>query len=143
MGPRYRGGHPRAGYLAGAAAGRIFSEVHELAVASGGRSETFAGLAGMGDLIATCISNQSRNRYVGEQLGKGRSIDEIIAEVADYWMQIFADRRRHPTGDFVSQLVAKNAELYYRTMVRGGAGSPRKCERSEQLRGVIHGIRPS
>ena len=42
---------------------------------------TFAGLAGMGDLLATCISPQSRNRYVGEQLGKGRSIDEIIAEM--------------------------------------------------------------
>jgi glycerol-3-phosphate dehydrogenase (NAD(P)+) len=35
----------------------------------------------MGDLLATCISPQSRNRYVGEQLGKGRSIDEIIAEM--------------------------------------------------------------
>ena len=41
--------------LAGAAAGRVFSEVHELAVASGGRSETFAGLAGAGDLVATTI----------------------------------------------------------------------------------------
>jgi glycerol-3-phosphate dehydrogenase (NAD(P)+) len=41
--------------LAGAAAGRVFSEVHELAVASGGRSDTFAGLAGAGDLVATAI----------------------------------------------------------------------------------------
>ena len=35
----------------------------------------------MGDLLATCMSQQSRNRYVGEQLGKGRPIDEIIAEM--------------------------------------------------------------
>jgi glycerol-3-phosphate dehydrogenase (NAD(P)+) len=42
---------------------------------------TFAGLAGMGDLVATCISQQSRNRYVGEQLGRGRPIDEIVAEM--------------------------------------------------------------
>jgi glycerol-3-phosphate dehydrogenase (NAD(P)+) len=42
--------------LAGAAAGRVFSEVHELAVASGGRSETFAGLAGAGDLVASAIA---------------------------------------------------------------------------------------
>jgi glycerol-3-phosphate dehydrogenase (NAD(P)+) len=42
---------------------------------------TFAGLAGMGDLIATCVSPQSRNRHVGEQLGKGRKIDEIVAEM--------------------------------------------------------------
>ena len=42
---------------------------------------TFAGLAGMGDLVATCISPQSRNRHVGEQLGKGRTIEEIIDEM--------------------------------------------------------------
>ncbi len=47
----------------------------------GGQLVTFAGLAGMGDLVATCISRQSRNRYVGEQLGKGRTIDEIVAEM--------------------------------------------------------------
>jgi glycerol-3-phosphate dehydrogenase (NAD(P)+) len=39
---------------------------------------TFAGLAGIGDLLATCISPLSRNRTVGEQLARGRSIDEII-----------------------------------------------------------------
>ena len=48
--------------LAGAAAGRIFSEVHELAVASGGRSETFAGLAGAGDLVARAIAPRRRTR---------------------------------------------------------------------------------
>ena len=48
----------------------------------GGHPATFAGLAGMGDLIATCISPQSRNRYVGEQLGRGRKIDEIIDEMS-------------------------------------------------------------
>lgn len=42
---------------------------------------TFSGLAGMGDLVATCISPQSRNRYVGEQLGKGRSLEDIISEM--------------------------------------------------------------
>ena len=47
----------------------------------GGEPLTFSGLAGMGDLVATCISPQSRNRHVGEQLGKGRTIDEIIAEM--------------------------------------------------------------
>ena len=40
-----------------------------------------AGLAGMGDLIATCVSPQSRNRHVGEQLGKGRTLSEIIEEM--------------------------------------------------------------
>jgi glycerol-3-phosphate dehydrogenase (NAD(P)+) len=60
---------------------RGLAELTRLGVAMGGQASTFAGLAGMGDLIATCISPQSRNRYVGEQLGRGRKIDEIIAEM--------------------------------------------------------------
>lgn len=60
---------------------RGLAELTRLGCAMGGQQVTFAGLAGMGDLIATCISPQSRNRYVGEQLGRGRSIDEIIAEM--------------------------------------------------------------
>ena len=48
----------------------------------GGQPATFAGLAGMGDLVATCISPLSRNRHVGMQLGKGRSLDEIIEEMS-------------------------------------------------------------
>ena len=60
---------------------RGLAELTRLGCAMGGRQQTFAGLAGMGDLIATCVSPQSRNRYVGEQLGKGRKIDEIIEEM--------------------------------------------------------------
>ena len=60
---------------------RGLAEMTRLGVAMGGRAETFSGLAGMGDLIATCISPQSRNRHVGEQLGRGRTIDEITAEM--------------------------------------------------------------
>ncbi len=60
---------------------RGLAEVTRLGVAMGGRAPTFAGLAGMGDLIATCISPQSRNRHVGEQLGRGRTIGEITDEM--------------------------------------------------------------
>ena len=60
---------------------RGLAELTRLGVAMGGKAETFAGLAGMGDLVATCISPQSRNRHVGEQLGKGRSLEEIIEEM--------------------------------------------------------------
>ncbi len=52
-----------------------------MGVALGGEPLTFSGLAGMGDLVATCISTQSRNRHVGEELGKGQTIDEIIASM--------------------------------------------------------------
>jgi glycerol-3-phosphate dehydrogenase (NAD(P)+) len=58
---------------------RGLAEITRLGVAMGGRAETFAGLTGMGDLIATCTSALSRNRHVGIELGKGRKIDEIIA----------------------------------------------------------------
>jgi glycerol-3-phosphate dehydrogenase (NAD(P)+) len=60
---------------------RGLAELTRLGCAMGGHQATFAGLAGMGDLIATCISPQSRNRYVGEQLGRGRTIDEVIEEM--------------------------------------------------------------
>ncbi len=58
---------------------RGLAELTTLAVAMGGEARTLAGLAGMGDLVATCMSPQSRNRHVGEQLGAGKPIDEIIA----------------------------------------------------------------
>ena len=60
---------------------RGLSEVTRLGVAMGGRPETFAGLAGMGDMLATCISPQSRNYQVGVQLGKGRLIEDIIEQM--------------------------------------------------------------
>jgi glycerol-3-phosphate dehydrogenase (NAD(P)+) len=58
---------------------RGLAELTRLGVAMGGEAATFAGLAGIGDLIATCTSRQSRNRHVGEELGKGRKIEEIVA----------------------------------------------------------------
>jgi len=52
-------------------------EMARLGQALGGRAETFSGLSGIGDLIVTCISRHSRNRHVGEELGKGRKLDDI------------------------------------------------------------------
>jgi glycerol-3-phosphate dehydrogenase (NAD(P)+) len=57
---------------------RAIAEMTRLGVAMGGQPMTFAGLAGIGDLLATCISPLSRNRTVGEQLAAGRSLDEVI-----------------------------------------------------------------
>ncbi|MDX2382099.1 MAG: NAD(P)H-dependent glycerol-3-phosphate dehydrogenase [Acidimicrobiia bacterium] len=58
---------------------RGIAEMSRLGIAMGGDPLTFAGLAGMGDLIATCSSKQSRNNQVGLQLGAGKSIEEILA----------------------------------------------------------------
>jgi glycerol-3-phosphate dehydrogenase (NAD(P)+) len=60
---------------------RGLAEITRLGVAMGGEPQTFAGLAGTGDLIATCTSPQSRNRTVGYELGKGRTIREIVDEM--------------------------------------------------------------
>jgi len=60
---------------------RALAEMTRLGVAMGGDRHTFAGLAGMGDLLATCVSPLSRNRNVGEQLASGRTIEEITAEM--------------------------------------------------------------
>jgi glycerol-3-phosphate dehydrogenase (NAD(P)+) len=64
---------------AGAAASRVFAEVHELARAHGARTETFLGLAGAGDLVATALAEHSRNRRAGELLGQGVPGDQIPA----------------------------------------------------------------
>jgi glycerol-3-phosphate dehydrogenase (NAD(P)+) len=60
---------------------RGLAELTRLGVAMGGDAITLAGLAGMGDLMATAMSPYSRNRTVGEQLGLGRSLDEILSEM--------------------------------------------------------------
>ena len=60
---------------------RGLAEITHLGVALGGQASTFAGLAGMGDLVATCRSPQSRNRHVGERIGQGLTIDQVIAEM--------------------------------------------------------------
>lgn len=58
---------------------RGLAEVTRLALREGGKTETLMGLAGLGDLVLTCTGTLSRNRYVGEELGKGRRLEEITA----------------------------------------------------------------
>ncbi|HEY1470288.1 MAG TPA: NAD(P)H-dependent glycerol-3-phosphate dehydrogenase [Candidatus Acidoferrum sp.] len=58
---------------------RGLAEMTRLGVTLGARHETLGGLAGMGDLVLTCTGGLSRNRYVGFELGKGRSLDDILA----------------------------------------------------------------
>jgi glycerol-3-phosphate dehydrogenase (NAD(P)+) len=58
---------------------RGLAEITRLVVACGGRAETMAGLAGLGDLVLTCTGGLSRNRSVGIELGRGRKLDDIIA----------------------------------------------------------------
>jgi glycerol-3-phosphate dehydrogenase (NAD(P)+) len=60
---------------------RALSEMTRLGIALGGQRETFTGLSGVGDLIATCFSHHSRNHRVGLALGQGRPLDEAVASI--------------------------------------------------------------
>ena len=57
---------------------RGLAEIRRLGIALGAEEHTFSGLAGLGDLVVTCASKHSRNRFVGEQIGRGRKLDEIL-----------------------------------------------------------------
>ena len=79
-----------AGILDGLAAGnnakaalvtRGLVEITRLAVAMGAREATFHGLAGLGDLITTCVSPEGRNRTVGERIGKGQKLQDVLASM--------------------------------------------------------------
>jgi glycerol-3-phosphate dehydrogenase (NAD(P)+) len=58
---------------------RSLAEIGRLVIAAGGAAETVAGLAGIGDLIATCTSRHSRNRRAGEQIGRGATLEQVLA----------------------------------------------------------------
>ncbi len=79
-----------AGILDGLAAGnnakaalvtRGLVEISRLGVAMGARDSTFAGLAGLGDLVTTCISPEGRNRRVGEQIGRGQKLKDVLTSM--------------------------------------------------------------
>ena len=62
---------------------RGLAEIGRVVRASGGQERTIAGLAGIGDLMLTCTGRQSRNRRVGEEIGRGRSLSEVLADMPE------------------------------------------------------------
>jgi glycerol-3-phosphate dehydrogenase (NAD(P)+) len=70
------GANAKAGILA-----RGLAEIARLGHAMGAKARTFSGISGLGDLVTTCISPYSRNRFVGEELGKGRTIEQITGKM--------------------------------------------------------------
>jgi glycerol-3-phosphate dehydrogenase (NAD(P)+) len=79
---------------------RGLAEIKRLGLAMGAESSTFSGLAGIGDLVVTCWSRHSRNRYLGEQIGAGRRLDDIERD-----MRMVAEGVR--TTDSVYNLASK------------------------------------
>jgi glycerol-3-phosphate dehydrogenase (NAD(P)+) len=80
---------------------RGVAEIARLGTVLGANPETFAGLSGMGDLIVTCMSKHSRNRYVGEQIGSGKKLKEVLKS-----MDMIAEGV--DTSRSASQLAIKN-----------------------------------
>jgi glycerol-3-phosphate dehydrogenase (NAD(P)+) len=114
---------------------RGLAEMTRLGTVLGGRPETFAGLAGMGDMIATCTSPQSRNRHVGIELAKGHSIGAIIdsmhmvAEGVKSAPTVIELAQEHDLDMPISQDVLKvvtgaaNARAVYRGLLRTRAAA--------------------
>jgi len=70
-------------------------EIVRLAVRLGGQAETLSGLAGIGDLMLTCFGGLSRNRHVGLELGRGRSLEEITGQMREVAEGIKTSRAAH------------------------------------------------
>mgnify|MGYP006079739219 CR=1 FL=1 len=114
---------------------RGLAEMTRLGTALGGRPETFAGLAGMGDMITTCTSPQSRNRHVGIELAKGHAIDDIIASMhmvaegvksAPAVMELARENAIYmPISEDVYKVIIgeSNARWVYRGVLRNSAGA--------------------
>jgi glycerol-3-phosphate dehydrogenase (NAD(P)+) len=77
---------------------RALAEMVRLGTKMGGELRTFYGLSGAGDLMATCFSQQSRNRRVGEQLARGRSLDEITTSMGTVAEGIPTAKSAHECG---------------------------------------------
>jgi len=115
----------------GALVTRGLAEITRLGTRLGGRPETFVGLSGLGDLVTTCISSHSRNRWVGEQLGKGRTPTEVLGS-----MVMVAEGVR-TTRAAVDLAQRHQVEMPIATAVRGvldGVKEPRQAIRELMLR---------
>ena len=113
---------------------RGLAELSRLGVAMGGEAQTFAGLAGMGDLVTTCLSPFSRNRTVGEQLGLGKTLPEITG--VDEHGRRGPEDRRH---------VARARRALRRRHARARRDLPRRARRIRRRgrlpRAAQHGAR--
>jgi len=97
---------------------RGLAEITRLGVARGARAATFAGLSGLGDLITTCMSRYSRNRYVGEELGRGRRLDDVLSSMTMVAEGVRTTRVAHELARRVGVDMPITAEMY-RVMFEG------------------------
>jgi glycerol-3-phosphate dehydrogenase (NAD(P)+) len=118
---------------------RGLAEMTRLGIALGAHALTFSGLAGVGDLIATCTSRHSRNREVGEKLGKGRKLDQILEEstmVAEGIMTSKAIVALAVQNNVDVPIAKRVVEVLYENK------DPKECVRELMLRGVTDEVKP-
>jgi glycerol-3-phosphate dehydrogenase (NAD(P)+) len=118
---------------------RGLHEVRRLGVALGGRPETFAGLAGMGDLVLTCTGSLSRNRSVGVALGRGRRLDDILGETREVAEGVKTCRSAHDLAKRVG-VEMPITEAMHRVLYEGA--SPREAIQQLMKRALKAEIEP-
>jgi len=79
----------------GALVTRGLTELVRLGEAMGGKRQTFTGLSGLGDLVTTCSSPQSRNRTFGERIGRGETLDQVLADMVMVAEGVWTSRAAH------------------------------------------------
>ena len=118
---------------------RGLAEIGRLATALGGRRETLAGLAGLGDLVLTCTGSLSRNRHVGIELARGRALAEIVGS-----MKMVAEGVQ-TTGAALALGARAGIELPIATQmaeVLAGAERARRCRRADAAAAAGRGGTP-
>ena len=91
---------------------RGLAEMSRLALAEGGKLETMMGLAGLGDLVLTCTGSLSRNRFVGQELGKGRTLAHITSEMKEVAEGVKTTRALKLLADRVGVEMPITEEVY-------------------------------
>ncbi|UCF64703.1 MAG: NAD(P)H-dependent glycerol-3-phosphate dehydrogenase [bacterium] len=91
---------------------RALVEMTRMGVSMGAQIQTFSGLSGMGDLIVTCMSKHSRNRFVGEQIGKGRRLQEVLDDMVMVAEGVKTTRSVHQLQDKFPVEVPISQEVY-------------------------------
>jgi glycerol-3-phosphate dehydrogenase (NAD(P)+) len=96
----------------GALLTRGLAEIVRLGLAMGADAMTFSGLSGIGDLITTCLSKHSRNRFVGEQVGRGRKLKDILAKMPMVAEGVQTTRSAYALADKYDAEVPITTEVY-------------------------------
>jgi glycerol-3-phosphate dehydrogenase (NAD(P)+) len=105
---------------------RALVEMIRFGVAHGAQKGTFFGLAGIGDLITTCVSRHGRNRWVGEEIGKGRALAEILASTAKVAEGVYTAKSIYPRAQKLGLDMPLSTEVY--RMLYEGKPPPRAVE---------------